>query len=279
MTIPRDDFFGELVPRIDAGEDILTREISTSEDLTTAQHDYGIWNDYNKELLRRRFTTSEVSDWYARSFGGITSISLSGSSFREELDDHRKYVSDKLQRLRSIRERVPLYPVAPSVAVATKEPPLNQDKVINAIFIVHGHDDALKLGVDSFLRRATKIEPIILDTQANRGRTLIEKLEAVGARAGYAVVLLTADDVGAEKAKIDKLEPRARQNVVFEFGFFAGALGRDHVAVIYEPGVELPTDLLGLVYIEYDRGGGWRNELLRELREVGVSVDPSALLG
>lgn len=199
--------------------------------------------------------------------------------FWEEVNDHREQVQTKLERLSSIKERVPLYPVAKSVAVTPKESAPKEDKTIDAIFIVHGHDDALKLGVDSFLRRATKIEPLILHNQPNRGRTLIEKLEVTGARAGYAVVLLTADDLGAEKAKAKQLEPRARQNVVFEFGFFVRALGRDHVAVIYEPGVELPTDLKGLAYIEYDRGGAWRNDLLRELREVGVSVDANALLG
>lgn len=279
MTVTRDEFLDELVPRIDGGEELRDQEISNSEDLAAAENDYRIWNDYNRELLRRRFTTSEVSDWYARSLSSIATISLSGTTFSEELNDHRNYVNAKLQRLRSIKEQVPLYKVAPNVAVAPGGSPSTEERDIDAIFIVHGHDDALKLGVESFLRRATKIEPIILHAQPNRGRTLIEKLEATGARAGYAVVLLTADDVGAVKAKPTKLEPRARQNVVFEFGFFAGALGRAHVAVIYEPGVEWPTDLKGLVYIEYDGGGAWRNDLLRELREVGVSVDANALLG
>jgi predicted nucleotide-binding protein len=84
-------------------------------------------------------------------------------------------------------------------------------------------------------------------------------------------VLLTGDDVGGLSP--DTLEPRARQNVVFEFGFFFGALGRNRVAVLHEEGVELPSDVHGIVYIPLDEAGAWKMLLARELKGASLDVD------
>jgi predicted nucleotide-binding protein len=105
-------------------------------------------------------------------------------------------------------------------------------------------------------------EVVILHEQANKGRTLIEKFEQHAATAGNAVILLTADDVGGPEGK--DLHPRARQNVVFEMGFFYGRLGRERVAVLYEPTVEKPSDIDGIVYIQLDQAGAWKTALLAE---------------
>lgn len=91
------------------------------------------------------------------------------------------------------------------------------------IFIVHGHDDGLKEKVARFLLQLTGNEPVILHEQVNAGDTIIEKLERFAATAAYAVVLATADDVGRAIATPDEL-PRARQNVIFELGYFFAAL-------------------------------------------------------
>ena len=72
--------------------------------------------------------------------------------------------------------------------------------------------------------------------------------------------------------------PRARQNVVFEMGFFFGALGRERVAVLYEEGVELPSDVDGLVYILLDRSGAWKTAVSREITAAGFQVDLKALI-
>ena len=50
--------------------------------------------------------------------------------------------------------------------------------------------------------------------------------------ASYAIVLLTGDDEGGVKGHPQS--PRARQNVVFELGFFFGALKGENVAVLYD---------------------------------------------
>lgn len=140
------------------------------------------------------------------------------------------------------------------------------------VFIVHGHDSALRESVARIIEKQD-IEAIILNEQANRGRTIIEKLEN-NTDVGAAVVLLTCDDIG--KAKDEHNEnPRARQNVLFECGYLMGKLGRDKVIVIVEDGVDIPSDLKGLVYSTKD---DWKTDLLRELKEIGFSVDAGKLL-
>lgn len=145
-----------------------------------------------------------------------------------------------------------------------------------SIFIVHGHDDARKHELARFLGRLTRAEPIILHEQPSRGQVLLEKFESSAASVGFAVVLMTGDDLGRAKASsVDT--SRARQNVVFELGFFCGAFGRARTAVLYEDGIEMPTDLGGLVYIPLDVAGAWKTALAREIETAAIEVDWTAL--
>ena len=131
------------------------------------------------------------------------------------------------------------------------------------VFIVHGHDNELKEAVARFLEKQG-LDAIILHEQANGGRTIIEKLEQITADVRFAVLLYTADDEGENGQK------RARQNVVFEHGYFTAKLGRQNVCVIMDENIEKPSDNQGIVYIPR---ADWRNDLLRELRDAGISVD------
>lgn len=144
------------------------------------------------------------------------------------------------------------------------------------VFLVHGHDSATKVDVARTVHLLTGNNPVILHEKPNQGRTLVEKFEGHAAEAGFVVVLATGDDVGRPKStSVDR--PRARQNVVFEWGFFVGALGRDKVAVLYEEGVELPSDILGVAYIVLGVGDQWKHELAREMRSAGLDADSNRL--
>jgi len=146
------------------------------------------------------------------------------------------------------------------------------------VFIVHGHDEARKHELFRVLQDTTGSKPIILHEQPSGGRSILEKLEAYAHSAGFAVVLLTADDVGrANGAETDA--PRARQNVVFEAGYFAGRLGRARVVLLHEAGVELPSDLDGIVYVPLDAAGAWKMKLTHEMASQGVAVDWFGLAG
>jgi hypothetical protein len=148
----------------------------------------------------------------------------------------------------------------------------------NAVFVVHGADKARREELARLL--TTVLSPaspvLVLHEQPNRGRTLIEKFEATAGEAQYAVVLLTSDDE-ARMRGTDDWEVRARQNVVFELGFFFGKLGRHRVAVLYESGVERPSDIDGLVYIAIDEAGAWKLELAKEMRAAGIDADLNRL--
>ncbi len=137
------------------------------------------------------------------------------------------------------------------------------------VFIVHGHDDAAREEVARFLSKAD-FNPVILHEQASGGRTVIEKLEKY-ADVGFAVILLTPDDVGGPKD--GTMQPRARQNVIAELFYFIGKLGRERVCALKKGDLEIPSDIGGVVYVPLDAGGGWRQTLLRELEAVAYEVD------
>ena len=159
-----------------------------------------------------------------------------------------------------------------TTGIARKSPNLKR-KV--EIFLVHGHNEAARLEVESFIVRTTGIIPIVLMLQPSAGQTVIEKFEQYANTASYAVVLMNDDDQGNSKteAASGNLNARPRQNVVFEFGYFVGTLKRRHVAALVSPGVEKPSDVAGLVYISYAPGSSdWKEELRREMRAAKIPI-------
>jgi predicted nucleotide-binding protein len=143
------------------------------------------------------------------------------------------------------------------------------------IFIVHGRDENAKNEVALFLRKIG-LEDIVLHQRPNRGRHLLTKFQEEANGASFAVVLMTPDDVGGLAGK--PLQERARQNVVFELGFFIGQFGTPRVAALIVPGVEKPSDFDGICWIDFGRATNWKNELARELKEAGVPFDPDKIL-
>ena len=146
----------------------------------------------------------------------------------------------------------------------------------NEIFVIHGRDNETKVTVARFLEHLD-LKPIILHEQSSQGRTIIEKFEQ-HAQVGFAVALLTPDDIGALQEDARNLKSRARQNVIFEFGYFIGRLGRNRVCALTKGDVEIPSDYDGVVYIPLDDAGGWKMELVRELKGAGIDVDANRAL-
>ena len=144
----------------------------------------------------------------------------------------------------------------------------------NKVFIVHGHDGELKEKVARRLEQQG-IEAIILSEQANRGKTIIEKLEAYS-DVHVAIALFTQDDLGAAKEEKENEKYRARQNVVFEAGYFMGYLGRENTIIIVDENVEIPGDLTGMVYTTTEN---WEFEMLKKLNAAGMKIDMNKLLG
>lgn len=156
-------------------------------------------------------------------------------------------------------------------AEITPKPPIT-----NRVFLVHGRDNALKSDAARFLEKAG-LEVVILHERANKGRTLITKFQEESADVAFALVLVTPDDVGGLVAGEHK--SRARQNVIFELGFFIGRLGADRVCALMHPDVEKPSDYDGVAYVQLDDGGAWKAEVMRELAAARLPVDFAKAFG
>jgi len=155
-------------------------------------------------------------------------------------------------------------PIGPENTSTDSAAPLSRE-----VFIVHGHDDAARLEVSALVSKAGLV-PIVLHEQANKGQTVIEKLEE-HSEVSFAVVLLTPDDVGGPVN--GEMHPRARQNVIAELFYFIGILGRSKVCALVKGDVEIPSDIGGIVYVPFDSHDGWKAKLLRELEAAGHSID------
>jgi len=139
------------------------------------------------------------------------------------------------------------------------------------VFIVHGHDGGAKETVARFISQLG-LEPIILHEQPSQGRTIIEKFED-HSDVEYAIALITPDDIGSSIKEPENTRQRARQNVIFEFGYFLGKLGRHKVAGLVKGDIEVPSDYSGVLYIPIDESGAWRFLLIKELKSAGYDVD------
>jgi CRP/FNR family transcriptional regulator, cyclic AMP receptor protein len=108
--------------------------------------------------------------------------------------------------------------------------------------------------IDRCLRRRGVVRKLWTDGVFQASQTAIESLVAAAGQCDFAVLVLTADDLVVSRRK-RKASPR--DNVVFELGLFIGALGRDRVVIIKPTNVDIriPTDLLGVTWLEYARGG------------------------
>ena len=97
------------------------------------------------------------------------------------------------------------------------------------------------------------------------------------ANVGFAIILMTPDDVASTLGNEEMFSFRARQNVIFELGFFVGTLGSQGVCALIKGGVEIPSDYSGIVYIKFDQQGGWKPKLVSELRAAGFAVDANLI--
>jgi predicted nucleotide-binding protein len=182
------------------------------------------------------------------------------------------------------------------------------------VFIVHGTDHASLKELKTLLE-GVGLNPIILHDQPSKGKTLIEKLEEYSKNVGFAFIILTPDDVGIGSPEAEQMffeitgkknmtqeeimkffttnrqgvvtlitktfglfKQRARQNVVLEFGYFIGKLGRVRVCCLHKGTIELPSDMGGICFVRFENSVSEAKELiLNELRAVGYELKPEEL--
>jgi predicted nucleotide-binding protein len=284
LSVGRGEARERITAQIEKGRQILNQERHSAADVASLIEEYRKWNDFNQELLRMLFSGNRriLGDYTNHGFGAM---SFGEPGPQEDLRFYSGLTRDAIAKLESIEERLELIPEAPFLHAATAEPSpealpgyravtrAEAASSTRRVFVVHGHDDRVKEAVARFVSQLS-IEPIILHEKPNEGKTIIEKFEKHSRGVGFAVILLTPDDKGGTALSDPaKYQPRARQNVILELGYFIGALGRNKVCAIYSQGVELPSDINGVLYIPFDEADGWRLKLAREIKSAGLDVD------
>jgi predicted nucleotide-binding protein len=277
LIVGKDYFKEKISERIQAGEEIYNRQIQTKSQLEEAKRNYYDWDDYNSELLKQSFNNehNEYKTGYDR-VNRFDWMFLGGGQQRNELQEFKKKLNNKLTYLRQLFAKIDLMKSeVPEQTISDKVSKVNSSETNNDIFIVHGHNNEVKINVARTLEKLG-LNPIILHEQANEGKTIIEKFEE-HSNVGFAIILLTDDDLGKAK-KDENLNYRARQNVILEMGYFIGKLGRDRVCPLYTNGVELPSDLYGLLYIEIDSAENWKIKIAKELKAAGYEIDVNKII-
>ncbi|MUP40001.1 TIR domain-containing protein [Labilibaculum euxinus] len=276
LIINKNEFEKQVNDRIETGKELLSypvkilstrlnslREKTNVYDETEVKSflsEYDKWKQFNIELLKRSFDISDNE--YLQEYENKISTNVWSDWVKE-----RKYdIQKQITVFESLIERLSLIPSNIKDKIEITEENISTNKV----FIVHGHDNEVKQTVARTISQL-KLEPIILHEQTDQGRTVIEKFEQNSLDVNFAIILLTGDDEGKAKMETD-YKTRARQNVVFEMGYFIGKLGRKRVFLLLENGVDKPGDLDGIVYVPIDNADGWKLKLVRELKAAGYSV-------
>lgn len=285
LIMNKEEFKQKLEERIGLGKELLELNVKVisvnpytrtpnvkydDEEKTEFFSAFTKWDNFNIELLKHAFNYSQ-NEYKKEYEDSYHMASMYGSD--DIVADKKKTIKKRINTLESFIERLDMIPTEiteaqPLINPATKE-------LTDEIFIVHGHNDLVK---QTTARTLTQLglKPIILHEQADGGKTIIEKFEKNSSAVGFAIILLTNDDKGKAKTEAD-YKARARQNVIFEMGYFIGKLGRDRVFLLLEQGVEKPGDLDGIVYTPIDTHDGWKLRLVKELKAAGYSVSADSL--
>ncbi|MBA7519585.1 hypothetical protein ES705_11664 [subsurface metagenome] len=223
-------------------------------------------------IIRKVFGDSSK---YLRDLDSINFFPVWSSDENSYNECWRSGKSEVLNLFNTMLEELKLFGISQEVDKVRKA----DVEFSNRRFVVHGHDEEMKQAVARTLEKI-ELEPIILHEKPNEGRTIIEKFTD-STDVSFAVILLSPDDVAYPKDQSPKdAKLRARQNVIFELGFFVGKLGRNRVLVLYqkEKNFEMPSDYSGVLYTPYDNSGRWRFALIKELKACGYDVDANKLL-
>jgi hypothetical protein len=276
LTISLDVMAAKIDAQVEKGKEIQAFPRTTPAQVEEFQASFFSWSEYTTTLLDNSFDVKGAMTLSPRNEFGASDIDIFDIKLGT-VPRTAEYInaaitsnlSKKLRVLGSIRDRLEMWHEA--------SPPVPRQVSGDAIFLVHGRDHQARETVRSFLLRCAEREVIVLDEEPGRGADILGKLLTNAQKAAYAVVLLTGDDEGRVVGE-GNLQRRARQNVILELGLFIGLLGRDKVIALYEPGVEIPSDYLGVTYVELDPNKAWRIDLVGELRAAGIEASLDKML-
>ncbi|WP_455476264.1 TIR domain-containing protein [Bartonella sp. B17] len=222
-----------------------------------------------------------------RTYSGavVTWYETTGKILVQGTSDAKKRLEEDLRpALEEVTTQTPAAePIESSYSAFPEISASESSKIKNKIFIVHGHDRDSLEDLELLLLKL-KLEPYILQNNSSDGLTIIEALEreicTTDGSAKFGIVLLTPDDMGyAQSAGKDSIQPRARQNVVFEMGMLIAALTRKNVAILKKQHLEVPSDAQGIIYLEFkEHVRETLTKLVDRLQKSGFSIEKDAII-
>ncbi|MEC0266714.1 nucleotide-binding protein [Paenibacillus anseongense] len=282
LLMPKAEAWERIKRQIERGNELKDRALTSDQALQMARDEKAKWKSFTGELLARMFDSDAIVNEFQSADKRPATIMVLGSvtPFYELVDNYKRDMQKCINSLDSISDRLELIdelnPEPSSTTVAPKVPVLQDPEALKKVFIVHGHDNEAKQTAARFVEKFG-LKAIIFHEQDDMGNTIVEKLERVS-EVGYAIVLLTPDDIGRAKAsKPEEEKHRARQNVIFEWGYFVAKLGRKNVFALLKGDVELLSDMQGVLWNKMDGEEAWKFKLARELKAAGFTIDMNEL--
>lgn len=296
LIIDKKEFKHQLEEQIQKGKELLTIQVARKstynqpvyrrgyagahETLSSRQYEdeqYELfrqkflkWKDYNRELLKQAFDIPNNEYQTAFEWKGHVDVIFGNE---DVMKIHHDEIKEKITYFESLVDKLPLLPT--TIQITSNKVAKTQHSNSKKVFIVHGHDTNVRNEVELFVR-SIGYDPIILCKRADKGDTIIEKIEREAKDVCFAIVIYTSCDLGKDKNE-DNLKPRARQNVVFEHGFMCAHLGRANVCALLEDNVEQPGDLQGVIYKPLDIAGAWKYQIADEMKAIGLDVDKNLI--
>ena len=115
------------------------------------------------------------------------------------------------------------------------------------VFLSHGSAPDWR-EVQAFIERDIKLPTLELAQEPNQGMTILAKLVDASEQCDSAIIVMTGDDLDGDG------QARARENVIHEIGYFQGKYGLSRIVLLHEDGVNIPSNIHGLVYTPFPKG-------------------------
>jgi predicted nucleotide-binding protein len=272
----------EVLPSVtpEQGLTLINKQIANGQTLLSQQPvssaKYSAWEAVTRDFLSKTFGSLSPNVSSVMGVGKTGAFPMgAGENWWER--HHAESLSKQITIMEGLREVLQTEISLDTPSSNAARLPIKIPASARSVFLVHGQDSAAENLTARFIEKL-ELKLIVLHEQPSQGRTIIEKFQDY-ANVAFAVVLLTPDDRGGPRgAAFDSQNHRARQNVIFELGYFIGRLGRNRVCALYTEGVEIPSDYSGVVFIKFDEAGAWRLKLAREFKAAEIDVDMNKAL-
>jgi predicted nucleotide-binding protein len=237
---------------------IRRRFVESREHITIGRGDDALLRQYVQELIdffRDTLGPNDYSRQIAEDFNYAVSNWLQSPSLAG--------VQNILATVRSACTR---FERDPSLLAKAKVAKANRSERGN-VFIIHGRDEAKWRELKDIVRTEFQLNPIVLLEKPDHGcKTVIEKFEYYAPTCSYAIALFTPDD---EVTANGETYLQARPNVIYEIGWFCGALSRSCVMLLLKEGTHMFSDFGGIIQKRFVRNV---SEKIGEIRQELVAA-------